>query len=102
MSKTAERIRRLEVLRERAEAKLDRLRSTANTARGPVGASFAQKLADAAEECDRLSEHLKTLRLDEALTWSASDEHAGALQVCDEIGHRLDELFSHLDSHLEE
>lgn len=99
MSDYQERIKRLETSLEKANERIESYESMARSAKGPVSESFRQHMADAREERDRFQRNLVKLRHDDALSWSQLDPRTGVLRVCDEIGHRLDEVFRRLDQH---
>jgi predicted nucleic acid-binding Zn-ribbon protein len=94
-----QRIKRLDLALDKANERIRSYESMARSAKGSVSESFEQHMADARSERDRLKRNLAKLRHDDALSWSQSDPRTGVLQVCDEIGHRLDEAFRHLDKH---
>lgn len=97
MSDYIERIERLETALEKANARIASYQAMADSAKGPLSESFREHIADACKERDRLKSNLGKLRREDVFAWSQSDPQTGVLQVCDEIGHRLDEAFRHLD-----
>lgn len=99
MSNYIERIERLEAALEKANGRIASYQAMADSAKGPLSESFREHIADACKERDRLESNLGKLRRKDAVQWSQSDPQTGVLQVCDEIGHRLDEAFRHLDKH---
>lgn len=99
MTSYHERIEQLERYLKKANERIESYESMASSAKGPVSESFRQRIDDARAQRDRLEQNLAKLRREDALSWSQSDPRTGVLQVCDEIGHRLDEAFHHLDKH---